>query len=111
MVSLSSLSRGVMGNSDSVCSVAHAAGRAMGVGWGEKHRSMRGGREARGEGACFFVSFSKWWEGVLTSPKSHTLQKDTTPSSWGQREREHRKEMGGKQKTQRRRQKARQDTR
>lgn len=47
----------------------------------------------RGEGACFFVSFSKWWEGVLTSPKSHTLQKDTTPSSW--RQREHRKEMGG----------------
>lgn len=38
------------------------------------------------EGACFFVSFSKWWEGVLTSPKSHTLQKYTTPSSWRQRE-------------------------
>lgn len=32
MVSLSSLSRGVMGNSDSVCSVAHAAGGAEGVG-------------------------------------------------------------------------------
>lgn len=30
MVSFSSLSRGVMGNSDSVCSVAHAAGRVGG---------------------------------------------------------------------------------
>lgn len=54
MVSLSSLSRGVMGNSDSVCSVAHAAGRAMGAGWGEKHRSMRGGREAQGGGGVLF---------------------------------------------------------
>lgn len=48
MLSLSSLSRGVMGNSDSVCSVAHAAGGAMGAGWGEKHRSMSGGREGGG---------------------------------------------------------------
>ncbi len=54
----------------------------------------------RGEGACFFVSFSKWWEGVLTSPIAHTLQKDTTPSSWRQRERAQ-KGNGGKQKTQR----------
>lgn len=30
MVSFSSLSRAVMGNSDSVCSVAHAAGRVGG---------------------------------------------------------------------------------
>lgn len=53
-----------------------------------------------GEGACFFVSFGKWWEGVLTSPIAHTLQKDTTPSSWRQRERAQ-KGNGGKQKTQR----------
>lgn len=52
MVSSSSLSRGVMGNSDSVCSVAHAAG---GVGGGsEKHRSVRGGGEAQGGGGVLF---------------------------------------------------------
>lgn len=52
MVSLSSLSRGVMGNSDSVCSVAHAAGGAVGVGWGEKRTSVRGGTGE--EGVLFF---------------------------------------------------------
>lgn len=50
MVSLSSMSRGVMGISDSVCSVAHAAG---GVG-GEKRRSVRGGGEAQGGGGVLF---------------------------------------------------------
>lgn len=51
-----------------------------GGGWGEKRRSVSSEREARGR-ACFFGSFSKWWEGMLKSPIAHTLQKDTTPSS------------------------------
>lgn len=71
--------------------------------WGEKHRSVRGGGQHVwwGWGACFGISFSKWWEGLLTSPSAHTLQKDTTPSSWRQREREHRKETRGKQRAER----------
>ena len=83
-----------MGNSNSVCSLAHAAGGVGGGGvggggWGEKGRRGRGGGGAQGgRGRGFFlVSFGKWWEGVLTSPITHTLQKDTTPSSWRQRER------------------------
>lgn len=51
-----------MGNSNSVCSLAHAAGGVGGgwvgvgeVGWGEKRRSVRGGGEARGgRGRAFF---------------------------------------------------------
>lgn len=57
-----------MGNSNSVCSLAHAAGGVGGgwvgvgeVGWGEKRRSVRGGGEARGgEGACFFFFRIIW---------------------------------------------------
>lgn len=47
-------------------------------GWREKHVGKRG--------QAFVVSFSKSREGVLMSPLTHTLQKDTTPSSWRQKE-------------------------
>lgn len=110
-----------MGNSNSVCSLAHAAGGVGGgwvgvgeVGWGEKRRSVRGGGEARGGGGgvlFFFVSFGKWWEGVLTSPMTHTLQKDTTPSSWRQRERAQKGNGGGNRRHNDRRQNARQHRR
>lgn len=56
MVSLSSLSRGMMGISDSVCSVAHAAGGVWGGGavGGEKRKSVRGGLKAQGGGGVLF---------------------------------------------------------
>lgn len=86
MVSPSSLSRGVMGNSDSVCSVAHAAGGVGAVEWGEKHRSVRGGREARGRGRAFsyhLVNGGKGCWRVL----NHTPYRRTQPPPPGDRER------------------------
>lgn len=87
MVSLSCLSRGMMGNSDSICSVAHAV---LGGGFGSV-----GEKRGRGGGGSL-VSFDKWWErgGVLMSPIAHTPYRRTQPPPPGDREREHRKEMG-----------------
>lgn len=68
-----------------------------------------GWRGGEGGGACFDISFGKWWEGLLTSPSAHTLQKETTPSSWTQRERAQEGNKGGNRKENDRRQNARQD--
>lgn len=61
-----------------------------GMGWEARERERwRGARVCVGgwRGVCFDISVGKWWKGLLTSPSAHTLQKDTTPSSWRQRER------------------------
>lgn len=64
-----------MGNLDSICSVAHAVERRC----SDKQKSMVGGGRA-GEGRAFFYRWVNGGKGALTGP--HTLQKDTTPSSW-----------------------------
>lgn len=82
--------------------------RSMGA-WEVEHVSV-----GEGGGACFDISFGKWWEGLLTSPSKHTLQKDTTPSSWRHRERKREstgRKQGGNRKQNDRRQNARQDRR
>lgn len=99
--------KGMMGNSDSVCSVAHAAGGVSGVGEGAGWEAQeRGGwRGARGGGEGVLLTYRSVNGGkeLLTSPNAHTLQKDTTPSSWRQRESTERKqggtERGGRQET------------
>lgn len=78
-------------------------------GW-QGARVLEGGGGGGVGGACFDISFGKWWKELLTSPSAHTLQKDTTPSSWRQREIEStRRKQGGNRKQNDRRQNARQD--
>lgn len=63
---------------------------------GEKHRNVGGGGEhVRGGGGVLLTYRSvKGGKELLTSPNAHTLQKDTTPSSWKQRESTERKQGG-----------------
>lgn len=60
---------------------------------GEKHRNVGGGGEHVGGVLLTYRSVNGGKE-LLTSPNSHTLQKDTTPSSWRQRESTERKQGG-----------------
>lgn len=71
---------------------------------GEKHRNVEGWRGARGGGEGVLLTYRSVNGGkeLLTSPNAHTLQKDTTPSSWRQRESTERKQGGterGRQET------------
>lgn len=99
--------KGMMGNSDSVCSMAHAAGGLFGRGRGYGVRST-GAWEVTGStcvwgggGGCALtyqsVNGGKGCWRVL----AHTPYKRTQPPPPGDREREHRRETKGKQKAKR----------
>lgn len=81
----------MMGSSDSECSVAHAA-EHEGV-------SVRGGG-GRGKGGVGGFRRNHWVNErngfADESYRTHTLQKDTTPSSWKQTERGQERKTGGR---------------
>lgn len=102
--------KGMMGNSDSVCSMAHAAGGLFGRGRGYGVRST-GAWEVTGS-TCVCGGGGGWRGCALTYQSvnggkgcwrvlAHTPYKRTQPPPPGDREREHRRETKGKQKAKR----------